>query len=100
MLHLCAFINQSSIVYADANTARLSLCPYQLKESGQQSIIRHVTRHVVCNAVCATISFHICVFVFNPLCMRVFSTVHDSLLNTLRHPDACVYFHIYKERQK
>ncbi len=52
VLRLRALINQSSLVYADANTARLTLCPYQLEESGQQSIILHVTRHVVECRVC------------------------------------------------
>lgn len=47
MLFLRALINHSSRVYADANTARLTLRPYQLTESSPQSIIPHVTRHVV-----------------------------------------------------
>ena len=60
MLGLHALINQSSLVYADANTARLFLCPYQLKESGQQSIILNVTLYAE-NAVCAL--SHLCVHV-------------------------------------
>lgn len=39
-------INQSTLVYADANTAKLSPCPYQLKQSNGQSIILGVTQHV------------------------------------------------------
>lgn len=46
VLGLRALINQSSPVYAYATTAWFSLCPYQLKESSQQSIILLVTRHV------------------------------------------------------
>lgn len=45
-----ALINQSTLAYADdadANGARLTLCSYQLKGSGQQFIILHVTCHVV-----------------------------------------------------
>lgn len=56
-----ALINQSSLVCADANTARLSPCPYQLKESGQQSIILHATRHVAERCVCKQCVYsHLC----------------------------------------
>lgn len=34
VLALHVLINQSSLVYADANTARISPHPYQLKQSG------------------------------------------------------------------
>lgn len=89
MLRLRALINQSSLVYADANTARRTLCPYQLKESGQQSIILHVTRNVVQCRVCKQcMHSHLCVFLYS---------VHVSLLNyTERHPAVCGYFLIYK----
>lgn len=49
-LYFFALINQSALAYADdadANGARLTLCSYQLKGSGQQFIILHVTCHVV-----------------------------------------------------
>lgn len=72
VLALHVLINQSSLVYADANTARISPHPYQLKQSGQQSIIFRATRHVVMHTV----------WVFTmPMC-ACYSTVHISLLNT------------------
>lgn len=51
VLALHVLINQSFLVYADANTARISPHPYQLKQSGQQSIIFRATRHVVMHSV-------------------------------------------------
>lgn len=59
MLGLRALINQRSPVYAYATTARLSLCPYQLKESAQQSIILLVTRHV---PECVCSDLRVCTF--------------------------------------
>lgn len=67
-------INQSALVYADANTAKLSPCPYQLKQSIGQSIILGVTQHVA-KVACAQ-NVHL---VFNMHAW--YRTVHASLLN-------------------
>lgn len=60
MLGLRALINQSSPVYAYAS-ARLSLRPYQLKESGQQSIILLLTCHVT-KCVYSHTGMRVCTF--------------------------------------
>lgn len=67
-------INQSALVYADANTAKLSPCPYQLKQSTGQSIILGVIQHVA-KVVCAqnvhlVFKMHAC-----------YCTTHASLLS-------------------
>lgn len=95
MLCLRALINHSSRVYAGANTARLTLRPYQLTESGPQSIIPHVTRHVVGRRVRKQSA---CVFAFR--CVSMFTAQHVSWLNMHRRSAACGYFIIYMRRQK
>lgn len=97
MLRLCALINQSSLVCADANTARLTLRPYQLKESGQQSIILHVTRHVVEYRVCKRcVNSHLCLLNTVHVCI-FYGPVHVKLH---RAHTVCGYYLIYNRKNK